>query len=91
MHSHRSAPCGVARPGTVEFEAQRLLLLELLVDPPPGGDPLGRLAQTLRLGMRDLRAAAVTLERSGLAQMRDERLEPSPTARAFDALWPIAL
>jgi hypothetical protein len=84
-------PRALAPPGTTAFDDQRLLLLELLVDPPPGGDAFADLAAVLGRPERALVAAGSALARMGLAERRGGRIRASPTALAFDALWPVCL
>jgi hypothetical protein len=93
MHEHRTVgpPAGVARPGSPEFEHQRRLLLELAVDPPPLGDAVAELAETLDVEAAQIDAAAAGLERAGLVERRGGRLFASPPARAVEVLWPFAL
>ena len=92
MHHHRNDwPTAVARPGTLEHEHQRRLVLELAVESPAGGDLPGNLARTLQLSPRALEAAADALIAAGLAERRDGRLFPSAATRALEALWPLAM
>jgi hypothetical protein len=84
-------PGAIAAPGTAAFDDQRLLLLELLVDPPEDGDALADLAAVLGRPERAVVAAASVLARVGLAERHGRRLRASPTALAFDALWPVCL
>lgn len=81
----------VAVAGTAAFHAQRLLLLELVVDPPDLGDDLNALAQRLALPRRDLESAAAALCSAGLAEVSTGMVRASQTALAFDTLWPICL
>jgi len=93
MHGHRSDlwSAGVAPPGHPAHEHQRRLILELAVEPPPDGDRVEDLAQTLDLTPVALKAAADALIAVGLCERRDGRLFPSAATRAMDALWPLAL
>jgi hypothetical protein len=93
MQDHRSPrwPAPIATPGTAAFDDQRLLILELLVDPPDGGDRFEALSVTLVRSVPALRRAAVALARAGLATVERDRVMASPAAVAFDALWPVAL
>lgn len=84
-------PAGIAPPGTAAFDDQRLLLLELLVDPPHDGDALPALAGALGRPERAVRAAATALASVGLADRRGVRVRATATALAFDALWPVCL
>jgi hypothetical protein len=81
----------LAPPGSEAFDDQRLLLLELLVDPPAEGDAIADLAAALGRPATAIAAAAAALARVGLAEQRDERVRASEAARAFDALWPVCL
>ena len=82
---------GLAPPGSDAFDDQRLLLLEVLVDPPTEGEEIGQLAAALGRPPAAIAAAAGALARVGLAEYRDERVRASETARAFDALLPVCL
>ena len=81
----------IACPGTAAYDDQRLLLLEILVDPPAGGDVLSDLGAVLDRSPGAMEAAAAALERAGLAERRAGRVHASPAALAFDALWPVCL
>jgi hypothetical protein len=81
----------IASPGTAAHDDQRLLLLELLVDPPPDGDALVDLAVALDRPEEAIAAAAAALDRAGLAERTEGRVRATPTAVAFDALWPVCL
>jgi hypothetical protein len=82
---------GLAPPESEAFDDQRLLLLELLVDPPAEGDEIAKLAAALGRPATAISAAAAALARAGLAEYHDERVRTTETARAFDALWPVCL
>jgi hypothetical protein len=82
---------GLAPPESEAFDDQRLLLLELLVDPPAEGDEIAKLAAALGRPATAVSAAAAALARAGLAEYHDERVRATETARAFDALWPVCL
>jgi hypothetical protein len=93
MLPHRPGrrPAAIASPGTAAYDDQRLLLLELLVDPPPEGDAMPDLAAVLERPADAVAGAVAALVRAGLAVCDDNRVRASPTALAFDALWPICL
>ena len=93
MHDHRSDAWrdAIAAPGTSAFEHQRLLLLELVVDPPAGGERIADLAVALELPRAAVRTAAAGLVRAGLAELARGRLCASAPAQAFEALWPVRL
>lgn len=94
MHDHRTPrrPRHVASPDTPAFAAERLLLLEIVADPPPEGDDLAQLAGRLQVPPVQLEAAARSLVAAGLAQLADGSvIRASEAAMTFDALWPICL
>jgi hypothetical protein len=93
MQDHRSPgwPEAIAAPGTTAYDDQRLLMLELLVDPPAGGDRLEALSSRLERGVPALRDAARALAGAGLATVSRDRIAATPVAVALDALWPVAL
>lgn len=79
----------IATPGTPAYDAQRRLLLELIVDPPSGGDHVADLSQRLQIPVAAIEAAAATLQNVGLAWRIGRRLAASPPALAFEALWTV--
>jgi len=81
----------IASPGTAAYDDQRLVLLELLVDPPPEGDAVADLAVVLDRPPAAVSAAVAALGLAGLAERLEERVRATPTALAFDALWPVCL
>jgi predicted transcriptional regulator len=81
----------IASPGTAAFDDQRLLLLELLVDPPADGDAIAELAVVLDRPADAVAAASAALARAGLAESAGDRVRASPAALAFEALWPVCL
>ena len=89
MHSHRTATAPV--PGTPEHRTQRLVLLELVVDPPRVPERLDDLASRLAEPADEVRAAGAALEAAGLAVQEDDAVAAAGPARYFEALWPIAL
>jgi len=92
MHAHRSDwPDHIAAPGSPAFDDQRRLLLELVVDPPSHGEPVAELARRLGRPRTAIRTAARALDRAGLLHRERGTLRASPSALAFEALWPAAL
>jgi hypothetical protein len=91
MHPHRTVPWPdpIAAPGSRRFDDQRLLLLELVVDPPADGEPLDLLATRLGRTRAAIVAASKVLERAGLAERAGGGLRASACALAFEALWPV--
>lgn len=76
-------------PASVEYHAERLILIELCVDPPPEGDELGAVADRLTLSPRETRAAVEVLEGVGLARRDGPTVRASGRAIYFDHLCPI--
>jgi hypothetical protein len=62
------ATAGPPPPGSARFRVQRAVLLELLVDPPPAGDPIDELPRRLGERPADVEAAVAALVRAGAAQ-----------------------
>lgn len=91
MHHDRTADGPDEDRRSPSDEAERLLLLELVVDPPEAGDPLSRLVARLRLGHAELDRAADGLVAVGLAVRTGDLVRASPAARRFDELWPISI
>jgi hypothetical protein len=80
---------GAAPPGEDGDEAQRQVLLELVTDPPPGGEDAALLAARLGLRTDRVLAALAALSAAGLAACADGMVRATAAARRFDALWPI--
>jgi DNA-binding IclR family transcriptional regulator len=91
MHDHRSPRLPVAPHGAAGHEAQRVLLLELVIDPPDAGEELGALARRLDLPSTTLAAALGALVAAGLAIASGDRAWPTVAALSFDALLPAGL
>ncbi len=90
MHPQGYGPAPPAS-GTIANVVQRVLLLELLADPPAEPESIHELAVRLREPVGRIRAAAAALEAAGLADRARGRVRASASARYFDALWPVAL
>jgi hypothetical protein len=78
----------IAPHGARGHEAQRALLLELVVDPPDVGDDLQTLERRLELRSRELDRALRALVAAGLARTAGDRVWPSIAARSFETLLP---
>jgi hypothetical protein len=87
-HPILGAPAGAPLPGSVEFEVQRWVLLELVTNPPPHGDDVPRLAAALQECERHVEAAVDALVDVGLATCNGRTIHATPAAMRFDALWP---
>lgn len=73
------------------YEHQKLVLVELVVDPFAEGDPLPALAERLGLRTQDAEAAVAALEEVGLAQRDGALVSATPAARHFERLSPVLL
>jgi hypothetical protein len=74
---------------SLQYTAQRLVLLELVVDPPAAGDRLDELCEAVGLADVDARKAVDALTAVGLARQQAGVVIASPAARYFEHLWPV--
>lgn len=83
MHGHRTEP---PAPGSPAHQAQRAVLLELVVDPPAAGDAVGEL--TVRLGHEPAAIAAAIDELAavGLVARQADSVFATAAALRFEAL-----
>jgi hypothetical protein len=84
-------PGGLPDPDSLEYRAQKLVLLELAVDPPEDGDRIDDLIDRLPLAGHAVVAAITKLEAVGLAARHGEVARASAAALYFEHLWPVAL
>ena len=84
MHTDRTADGPT--PGSQAYRAQRTVLLELIVDPPPSGEPVRDLARRLDLSVEDVTAAVTELAALGLAAQHGDFVVASAAALRFEAL-----
>jgi hypothetical protein len=80
-------PVRLPDPSSLEYTAQRLVLLELVVDPPADGDRFDDLCETIGLADVDAEGAVAALVAVGLAEWRASVLLASAAARYFEHLW----
>ena len=74
---------------SLEYRAQKTVLLELVVTAPPQGDSLAYLFERLPIPDQSIEPAIAALELAGLA-IRDGNLtRASPPALYFEHLWPV--
>jgi hypothetical protein len=85
------APYELPDPASRVYEAQKLVLLELVVDPPAAGDPIETLGEVLQLAYEDIVDAVASLSAVGLADRRENVVFASEAARYFEHLWPTGL
>ena len=83
MHGHRTEP---PEPGSPAFHAQRAVLLELVVDPPPAGDPVDELPARLGHDADAIAAAIDDLVALGLVDRRARSVHATPAALRFEQL-----
>ena len=93
MHDHRNGGVPSRPPDhdSLEYRAQRPVLLELVVCPPEGGDSLGYLIERLELPSHVVEPAVIALEVAGLAVRSGDRVRASLAASYFEYLWPVRL
>lgn len=91
MHGHPNGgqPLRLPNPGSLAYTAQRLVLFELVVDPPLVGDRFAELCEALGLADVDADDAVRALTAAGLAERRADVLRASCAARYFEHLWPV--
>jgi hypothetical protein len=82
-------PLRLPHPGSLQYTAQRLVLLELVVDPPAAGDRFDDLCEGVGLADVDGRDAVDALAAVGLAERRTDVVIASTAARYFEHLWPV--
>lgn len=78
-------------PRSAAYRAQKLVLRELVVDPPAEGDALSVLIERLEIEPRVARMAVDGLVRAGLAEQQSGLVRASCPARYFEFLWPVML
>ena len=93
MRHHRNGgpPSPLPDPYSVEYHAQKIVLLELVVDPPDDGDRLAELIERLGLPPDSVEPAVFALEVIGLAERDVDVVRASLPARYFEYLWPVLL
>jgi hypothetical protein len=84
-------PIELPVPASPEYEAQKLVLLELVVDAPPEGDDVERICGLLDATTDEVDAALDALVGAGLVERHPERARASLAARYFEHLWPMGL
>lgn len=78
-------------PKSAAYRAQKIVLRELVVDPPTEGDPLSVLVERLGLEPGIARTSVDALVRAGLAERENGMVRASRPARYFEFLWPVML
>ncbi len=90
-HRNGGRPIRLPDPYSLEYRAQRVVLLELVVDPPADGDRLGALIDRLGLPPEAVEPAVAALDVGGLARLREDVVRATLPARYFEHLWPVLL
>ena len=93
MHAHGNggAPGGLPDPGSLGYHAQKVVLAELVIDPPDTGSSLDYLRDRLPLPPGMVEPALGALQVVGLAVRRGDLACASTSARYFEYLWPVML
>jgi hypothetical protein len=93
MHDHRNGGWPSQLPGydSLEYRAQQLVLLEIVVDPPTIGDPLSQLERRLDVPASAIGIAVTALEVVGLAERDGDVVRATTSALYFEFLWPVRL
>jgi hypothetical protein len=93
MHAHGNGgpPSGLPHPDSLGYHAQKVVLAELVIDPPEDGHSLGYLADMLPLPPEAIEPALSALQAVGLAERRADLARASAPTRYFEHLWPVML
>ena len=85
MHGNRNGGPPLRRPdpGSLQYTVQGLVLLELVVDPPVGGDRFDDLCEPVGLADVDGRDAVDALAAVGLAEQWTDVVIATTAARYF--------
>jgi hypothetical protein len=78
-------------PDSLEYRAQKVVLLELVVTPPDEGDRIDDLVDRLPVAGHAVVPAIAALEAAGLAERRGDVARASAAALYFEHLWPVML
>lgn len=84
-------PGGLPDPYGLGYHAQKVVLAELVIDPPEEGHSLGYLLDRLPLPLDAVEPALGALQIVGLAARRGDLARASVPARYFEYLWPVML
>ena len=93
MQGHRNGgrSSRLPDPDSLDYRAQKVVLLELVVTPPPGGDHLEYLVDRLPIPGHSIEPALAALERAGLAVRDGYVSRATAPALYFEYLWPVML
>ena len=76
-------------PASPEYDAQRLVLAELVVDAPEEGDELAYLRDMVGVPSAAIEPSVAALEAAGLARRDGSRVRATWSARYFAHLCPV--
>jgi hypothetical protein len=76
-------------PGSPEWWAQRIVLAELVITPPPAGDSLAYLREYLPLPADTVEPAIAALGAVGLVRRAGDVVRATAAGRYFEHLWPV--
>jgi len=88
---NEGSPVRLPDPDSLEYRAQKAVLLHLVVVPPEAGEPIDDLAARLSIDAGPAAAAIDPLEVSGLAGRHGKVVQVSAAALHFENLWPVML
>jgi len=93
MRDHRNGgpPSRLPDPESIEYRAQKLVLLEVVVDPPRAGDLVSELVRLLGVPGGSIEPAVAALELVGLVEREGDVVRATASARYFEYLWPVRL
>ncbi len=93
MHAHGNGgpPSGLPHPASLGYYAQKVVLAELVIDPPDEGSDLGYLRDRLPVPPDMIEPALASLQVAGLAARRGDLARASAPAGYFEYLWPVML
>jgi hypothetical protein len=91
MHAQgNGGPAGrLPHPASLGYHAQKLVLAELVIDPPGKGSSLAYLRERLPLPPDAIEPALGALQVAGLAARRGDLARATTPARYFEYLWPV--
>jgi hypothetical protein len=93
MRHHRNGgpPGWLPDPDSIEYRAQKVVLIELVVTPPPQGDRLDELVARLPIPDDAIEPALSALQLAGLAVRVGDLARASVPALYLEYLWPVGL
>jgi hypothetical protein len=93
MHGNRNGgpPSWLPDPASLDYLAQRIVLAELVIDPPAESDTIGYLIDRLPLPSDAVDPALGALQVVGLAARHGDLARATAPAHYFVHLWPVML